>query len=206
VGTLVAGSGIALLLISDIWRFQVGLFHLLDRQIASRLQEVREILAKTALSTASWDALEHFLVQSYPSLLFLSILFGAVVNYYLARYIRGLGNPEARKKDLPFSSWSLPEYWIWGLILSLLLYLLPEPYRRAGLNLLLVFLGLYLLQGAAVSSSLFRRWQLPTALKVFLYLLSFSQPFLLLLLALIGLSDVWLNFRKMADPISSDGG
>jgi hypothetical protein len=206
LATLAAGVGMSLLLLLETLRLGVSLLSFLDQQVGIRLQELREVVAKTHLPLVSWEALEGFLLRSYPALIFLSILLVALINYYLARYLRGLNNPEARREDLPFSSWSIPEQWIWGFILSLFLYLLPEPYKRTGLNLLLVFGGLYLSQGMAISSSLFQRWRVSSPFKVLLYLLFFSQPFLLLLLALMGLSDVWLNFRKWTNAVASDRG
>jgi uncharacterized protein YybS (DUF2232 family) len=149
--------------------------------------------------------LQDFFLRSYPALLFLGILFGATLNYYLAQRIRRFGRWEAKRPGVPFSSWSIPDSWVWGFILALLLYLLPDPYKRVGLNLLLASLGLYLLQGIAISSSLFRRWRLPVPLQIPIYLLSFMQPFLLLFFAGIGIFDVWVNFRKVPDVVGPDG-
>lgn len=203
LAALCAGTGTFLLLIFHGLRSGVSLSDLIDKQITARLHEFRGAFERTGLSPVSWDSLEHFLVQSYPAFLFLGILFAAILNYYLARYIRGLGKPETKKGNIPFSSWSIPEYWVWGFIFALLLFLSVDPWKRVGLNLLLIFGVLYLLQGIAISSSLFERWGLPKLLKVLIYLFLFSQPFFLLLVAGAGLSDVWLNYRKGRVTISS---
>lgn len=205
LATLFGAAGTALLLISYMLRLRVGLSGLIGKQIFGQLQEIREAFERMGPLPISWSSLQGFLLRSYPSLLFLSILFGVTLNYYLAQYIRGLGMGEAKRRSVPFSSWSIPDSWVWGFILALLLYLLPDPYKRVGLNLLLAFLGLYLLQGIAISSSLFRRWHLPVALRIPIYLLSFMQPFLLLLFAGIGIFDVWLNFRKVSDVGRDEG-
>jgi len=206
LGALGSGAGTSLLLLIHMLRFRVGLSDLIDKQITERLLELREIFAKAGAAPTSWDSLEHFLLQSYPALLFLSILFAAILNYYLARRIRGWRNPDAKQKDRPFSDWSIPEYWVWGFIFSLLLYLLPTPYKLVGLNLLLISSGLYLLQGMAISLTFLRRWHLPTLLKVSIFLFALSQPVFLLLFAGIGLFDVWGNFRRgLSGKSTSEG-
>jgi len=204
LATLCGGAGTFLLLISYMVRLRVGLSGLIGKQVLGRLQEIRGVFERMGPSPISWSSLQDFFLQSYPALLFLSILFGATLNYYLAQRIRGSGRSEAKRSSVPFSSWSIPDSWVWGFILALLFYLLPDPYKRVGLNLLLAFLGLYLLQGIAISSSLFRRWRLPVALRIPIYLLSFMQPFLLFFFAGIGIFDVWVNFRKVPDVVGPD--
>ncbi len=205
LATLFGGTGTLLLLISYLVRFRVGLSGLIGKQVAARLHEIRGVFERMGPSPISWSSLQDFFLRSYPALLFLGILFGVTLNYYLAQRIRRFGRWEAKRPGVPFSSWSIPDSWVWGFILALLLYLLPDPYKRVGLNLLLASLGLYLLQGIAISSSLFRRWRLPVPLQVPIYLLSFMQPFLLLFFAGIGIFDVWVNFRKVPDLVGPDG-
>ena len=206
LGTLVAGVGSILALFFHILRSPMGLSAWIGEQIAIRLQEVREVFARAGVPPTSWDALQRFLMETYPALLVLGILFATVINYYSAGYIQGIGKSETAPRIPPFSSWSLPDYWVWGLILSLSLYLIPGPAKGVGLNLLLIFSGLYLLQGMAISSFLLRRWHLSSPLRIVIFFLLIAQPFLILLLVILGLLDVWLNLRKIGDPLRTAGG
>jgi hypothetical protein len=206
LATISGGVGTALLFISYMVRFRVRLSDMVGKQVVDRLQEFREVFEKMGPSPISWSMLQDFFSRSYPALLFLGILFGATLNYYVARTIRGVKKADAEKRSAPFSSWAIPDSWVWGFIFALFLYLFPDPWKRVGLNLLLAFLGLYLLQGMAIASSLLRRWHFPALLRVSIYLVSFIQPFLLLLFAGLGLFDVWLDFRKVANVIGSDEG
>jgi uncharacterized protein YybS (DUF2232 family) len=206
LGTVVAGSGSALVLYLHTLRSPMDLSAWIGEQIGNRLQEMGEIFARAGVPPASWDSLQRFLMETYPALLVMGILFATVINYYSAAYFRGFGNPEAVPRIRPFSSWSLPDYWVWGLILSLSLYLIPGPTKGVGLNFLLVFSGLYLLQGMAISSYLLRRWHLSTVLRIVIFFLLIAQPFLVLMLVGLGLLDVWLNLRKIGDPLRTTGG
>ena len=104
----------------------------------------------------------------------------------------------------PFGTLELPFATAWGLILSVVLYLLDPPFLgRAGLNAALVFLLAYLVQGFAVLSFLLGRTALPAAAKGFLYaaiLLNF--PLLVLVLA-VGLFEPWVQLRRR---VQSRGG
>lgn len=206
LATLLGGAGTFLLLIFHMVILRVSLSGLIGKEVLGRLEEIRGVWERMGPSPISWSSLQDFFLRSYPALLFLGILLGATLNYYLAQRIRRLGRLEAKRPSVPFSSWSIPDSWVWGFILGLLLYLLPDPCKQVGLNLLLAFLGVYLLQGIAISSALFRRWRFPFALQVPIYLLSFMQPFLLLFIAGIGIFDTWLNFRKVPNVAGPEEG
>lgn len=194
--SLLSSAGIFVLFLSHVQRLGIRPADFLNQQIGSRLRELQEVMAKTGLSIDSWEPIGQFLVESFPAFFFLSILLATSLNYFLARFVRGLKDPEAKKKDLPFSSWSISERWVWGFILALALYLLPTPLRRFGLNLSLVFLGLYFIQGLAISCTLLRRWNLFAPLKILIGIILLFQPVFLLLLSAVGLFDVWVDFRR----------
>jgi uncharacterized protein YybS (DUF2232 family) len=69
-----------------------------------------------------------------------------------------------------------------------------------GLNGLIVLLGLYFLQGLSIAAFLFRRFQLPRFLATLSVILLVFQPFFTLLVAGLGLFDVWFAFRRLSLP------
>jgi uncharacterized protein YybS (DUF2232 family) len=75
--------------------------------------------------------------------------------------------------------------------------LLPDHaiFNRAALNLLLVVLFAYLLQGLAVMAHFFTRFAVPAIGRFMFYLFLLLQPYLLAGVAALGIFDIWGNFR-----------
>jgi uncharacterized protein YybS (DUF2232 family) len=65
--------------------------------------------------------------------------------------------------------------------------------------LLLISGWLYFFQGLAVLIALFERWRVPVLVRIMLYFVLFIQSYSLILLAVLGLSDVWLNMRRQSE-------
>ena len=97
--------------------------------------------------------------------------------------------------------WQLPEPLVWVFIAGGALYLMPLRWLQAvGLNVLIILVGLYFLQGLSIAAFLFARFHLPRALAALSVLLLLFQPFLALLVAGLGLFDVWFAFRQLSVP------
>jgi hypothetical protein len=69
-----------------------------------------------------------------------------------------------------------------------------------GLNVLIVLTALYFLQGLNIGVSLFQRFRLPKFLVAVSVLLLLFQPIVPLLVAGVGLFDVWFGFRRLSLP------
>ena len=67
---------------------------------------------------------------------------------------------------------------------------------NAGLSLLIVSGLLYFFQGLAVFVHFVDRWKIPVYLKVAIYGILILQSYGLLLLSILGIADVWIDFRK----------
>jgi hypothetical protein len=68
------------------------------------------------------------------------------------------------------------------------------------LNGLIILIGLYFLQGLSIAAFLFQRFRLPRLLGAVSVLLLLFQPFLTLVVAGVGLFDVWFGFRRLSVP------
>lgn len=113
----------------------------------------------------------------------------------LARW--GWGDPEP-----PLYLWSMPEWFIFVLLATGFLLLLPEPLvRTVCLNLMLIWALLYFCQGVAVVASWFQSFRAPVFLRVLGYFLMFVHP-LFLLVIILGLADIWLDFRRLRQPMN----
>ena len=64
---------------------------------------------------------------------------------------------------------------------------------------LLAFGAVYFFQGLAVLLSLFNRWRVPTFARFLLYGMLVIQSYSLLVVAVLGMSDVWINLRRKSD-------
>ena len=86
---------------------------------------------------------------------------------------------------------------VWPVIMTGSLLLLPEErLNTLGLNAGLVLLVLYLSQGLAIIASLMQRWSLSLLVRTIIYSLLFMQIYGFVLVAVLGLADVWVDFRK----------
>jgi len=96
-----------------------------------------------------------------------------------------------------YMTWSLPECLIWLPIGAIAVMLFGAGWLRdAGTWLVMIASLLYFFQGLAVLIALLERWRMPPFMRTILYLVIFLQTYGLLLLAVLGVIDVWCNFRK----------
>ena len=71
-----------------------------------------------------------------------------------------------------------------------------DGIRSAGLSLIIISALLYFFQGLAVFVHYVDKWKVPVYLKIAIYGILILQSYGLLLLSILGLADVWLDFRK----------
>ena len=84
------------------------------------------------------------------------------------------------------------------LLLAILLFVLFQDTRTIGLNGLLIVTPLFLIQGISLLHYYWGNYlKKHKFLLILLILAFFFNPYLILLLILIGLVDVWFNFRKI---------
>ncbi len=96
------------------------------------------------------------------------------------------------------SQWKLRDRYVWLVIIPGLLILVPlGGVKIVALNILIIMLFLYLLQGLSVINFYFNTKKIPTFVRIIGYFLIFAQQFVLLLVIGLGLIDVWVDFRKL---------
>lgn len=92
--------------------------------------------------------------------------------------------------------WRLPEYLVWGFIVSAILLFVPGGMSTLGLNLMIVMVTLYFMQGFEVFNFLCLKWSVPNPIRHLIIFFLVIQAYGFILLALLGLSDIWADFRK----------
>ncbi len=181
----------------------------LERQVAAQVTELEQWPARlgTAGRDAGW-AVEaaRFVVATLriaaPGMLGLGVFAGAVANFAIARLCL-----RHRLGFRPFAQEAVPDHLVWGAIgAGVLLASRHERLEAAGLNLLLVLMPLYVIQGLAVFRHFFQRIGLPRLLQVVSFGLLAMQPLLLVAVSCVGLSDLWIDFRKIRQaPTAASG-
>ena len=150
--------------------------------------------ADRAQMAATAEQMTSLLVKIYPGLaVTVTGLLLLLTVLLLTRLSRGrfeIAGP-------PFSLWKSPEHLVWLLIAGGFGGLLADGWVQvAAWNLLAVLLPLYFLQGLAVVSFFFQRKGFSPLMRAMGYmLLMLINPFQLLV-AGIGVFDLWIDFRK----------
>src|SRR5206468_3886322 len=97
-----------------------------------------------------------------------------------------------------FAEEAVPDHLVWVVIAGgLMLVSQQAAVERVGLNVLLVLAPLYAIQGLAVVRHFFQKARVPRPLQGVGFGLFAVQPLLLLAAACLGLSDLWVDFRKI---------
>lgn len=157
-------------------------------------------MMKESLEVAPADRV-RMLTFLVPNLLFAwMVLLAGAGRALAARVAAWLHWP--RLSRAPLSQWRLPDAALVPLLAGLVLALFAGTAWRPAATVLLAqsVLG-YSVQGIAVTQSLLLSRGVPPTfvLLLLVFLLAFTLPVFLPSLALLGLSDVWLDFRRL-DP------
>ena len=204
-GLLTLGGVGVLVVASDQWAHPITA---ISQHVQALLDDVEIWSARVGLSTegaaslsASAAQLRTFLSMAFPGLFFAgSLLTASAYVLFLRTLARRWPGQFGGLMPEPFR-WELPELLVWPFIAAGILYLTGLPWlQAAGLNLLIILVGLYFLQGFSIAVFLFQRFHLPRYLGALSVLLLLFQPFLALVVAGVGLFDVWFAFRRLSFP------
>ncbi len=139
-----------------------------------------------------------FLPRILPGLLAGSVILTVWLNQVIAGNLLRRFWPEENHWP-EYSRWQLPDKLIWLVIAAAVLSLLGHGViQSAGYCLVIISVTLYFFQGMAVFIHLLDRWKVPGYLRIVIYVILAVQSYGLLLLAMIGIGDIWIDFRKLA--------
>ncbi|SPD75948.1 conserved membrane hypothetical protein [uncultured Desulfobacterium sp.] len=138
-----------------------------------------------------------FVNTVYPSLMIVGTGFTVWLNVVVARPLFTRGN--LKYPDfVPMDRWETPEPLIWGVIVSgFSLFLLPGVIRSLAANVMIVLMAIYLFHGVSIIAFFLHKYRLPLWIRIGIYLLIIIQQLFLVLLALAGVFDQWVDFRKL---------
>lgn len=134
----------------------------------------------------------------YPSLLITGTGFVVWLNVVISKplfRIKGIRYPDLGRADM----WKAPDYLVWGLIAAGFLKLLPiSVLDSVATNALIVFAAIYVFHGLSIVLFFFNKYNVPALARFIIYLIIALQQLSLILLALMGLFDQWIDFRKLS--------
>ena len=100
--------------------------------------------------------------------------------------------------------WRLPENLVWLLIVAGIGIIIFQGSSSLFIDMLLILISLYVMQGRAVMQAMFVRWKVPTLARIFIYVICVLQTFSVLLLAVLGIIDVWKDLGKIYPEIEQN--
>lgn len=181
-----------------------GPLYLIESYIAETVKENINVYFQLSGSSEQAELLRRnaghitrFLTNLFPAIVLVGTSFFVWLNILAGRLLfqkNGMWYPDFG--DL--SRWKIPDKYVWLVIISGILILLPvRGIKIAGLNMLVVLLFFYLFQGLSIINFYFNKKSTPVFVRILGYFLIFAQQFLLLLVIGLGLIDVWADFRKL---------
>lgn len=142
----------------------------------------------------------RILTYTFPSLSLISLSVIILVNILISRTLfKVAALPCPDFGDL--SLWKASDYLVWILIVSGAGLLIPLLWIKfTALNLLILCLFIYFLQGIAIIEFFFKRKKAPFYLRFLFYFLIMIQQYLMFFVVAAGLFDLWIDFRKAPAP------
>jgi uncharacterized protein YybS (DUF2232 family) len=133
----------------------------------------------------------------YPSLVIIGSGFVVWLNIVMVRPLFRMSNLEY-PDFVPLDHWRAPDVFIWVVIVSGFALFLPSGnIKLIAVNALIVVMAVYFFHGLSITLFFLNRYRVPTLIRVAVYLLIIIQQLFMVLLALAGLFDQWIDFRKI---------
>jgi len=197
------GLGIAVLLIYSVAE-GTGPLAFIEAYLARVVEENVNIYAQLGGPSDQVEVIRNnvpriarYILTLFPAITLVGTSFFVLINVLAGRTLflrRGLWYPVFG--DL--TRWKMPDRYVWLVIVSAASVMLPlGDFRLCALNILIILMFFYFLQGLAIVSFFFRKKRVPSFVRIIGYFLIFVQQYLLLLVVGVGLIDVWADFRKL---------
>jgi len=143
------------------------------------------------------QGLSDLIARIYPSLIIVGTAFVVWVNVVISRplfRLKGVGYPDFG----PMDRWQASEHMVWGVIAAGFALFFPiSGIRSLAINALIVTSVIYVFHGLSIVMFFFNRHNIPGWARLGVYVLIVVQQIFLIVLAIAGLFDQWVDFRKI---------
>lgn len=157
------------------------------------------------LITENTQWIAHWVVVLMPGSIMAGYLLMSLGNYIGYKLIQKRWPFLPLPDPQPILLWSPPEKAVFLAIAAGGMSMIPGAViRPLGLNLLILVVMLYSLSGFCIIQHFFIRSRFPIFVRWATYILLLLQPFLISGIALLGLFDLWFDFRKIRRPRAGD--
>ncbi len=144
------------------------------------------------------------MVNYFPSIIFFTSWFTSTISYLLAsKTLDRLGFLSPKRVRL--KEMRIHPIFSWGFLIGLAAYLFSARFgaqakvaQVAGLNMLIIFGSIFLLQGMGVVSYILNFRKLSGLFKAFFIIFSIFAQISFLGITWLGLFDTWFNYRKLS--------
>ena len=177
------------------------LIHMFEQMADGLYEQLRQMegLRNEEAMAAALEAFLRTMAAVLPAVCAVNFLFPNVLNYLLARRYLQHQEPPIPFAPADIADWRATDYLVWVFLASGVALFLPAPVLNyIGLNVFLVTLALYFIQGLAILVYWGRRLPLPSAACWLLAILAFllAAPLCMLACTAAGLFDLWVDFRR----------
>jgi uncharacterized protein YybS (DUF2232 family) len=167
-------------------------------------EDLIELTAEEREFQQRLDRLSGALLRLFPGMMVIGAALVAWANFLLVRVLlaRTGIHPE---EWTSLRKWRSPEQLVWLLILAGFSVFLPlGGFKTLGQNVLLVLGLVYFFQGMAILAYWLNAKGAPAFVRVFLYTIIALQIYLAIMIAVVGLFDLWFDFRKLKTAPSGE--
>ena len=212
VSSLISGGLSLFLLVALTGDQELTVKEFFEKQIRSHFAQSIETFEAVGENKAEIEDMKAFVermvggfASSYPAFVLVGSLISSMVNYGLLRIVwRRIYGP-GLFSERSFAEWICPENLVWSFILaSMALFLGQGIVAEVGMNLFVMMMVVYIAQGMSIVIHFLKARKVPVFLWLILFILIFAQPLLIGLVAGMGVFDMWVDFRKIRSPISSE--
>ena len=182
----------------------MGPLELILDYFQSNLAETIKAYENTGLDQEKVIHLEEYgkvvtnlVIKIYPALVIIGTGFVVWLNVVISRPLFRRG--KIKYPDFgPMDRWQSPEFMVWGVIAAgFALFLSRTGITLLAINSLIVMSVIYVFHGLSIVMFFLDRYHVPRWVRFGVYLLIIFQQIILLGLAVAGLFDQWIDFRKI---------
>jgi len=179
----------------------MGMFEMVLEYLHGHLKATIEVYEEMGIPHENAVELESyvrvFIDTVFPSLMVIGVGFAVWLNVVMAKPFFRMGKLDY-PEFVPMDRWQTPDRMIWGVIISgFALFLLSGVVKSFAANVLIILMAIYLFQGLSIILFFLNKYHLPSWIRIGVYFLILIQQLFLVLLALAGLFDQWIDFRKL---------